>query len=125
MPLETGRESLADCLADVKERVGAAQDVLAIDLVQAVVRAVISGRTSGIVEVIYYLLSGVRAAPGNVKSDFRTLLLNLFENVSSGSLTRRLSSQGPRALRAGPKIRLKPDVRRPASPKQTKTRLLG
>ena len=87
MPLEAGRESLADRLAYVKERVGAAQDVLAIDLVQAVVRAVISGRTSGIVEVIYYLLCGVRAAPGNVKSDDRTLLPNLFENVSSGSLT--------------------------------------
>ena len=88
MSVEAGRESLTDRLTDVKERVGAAQDVLAIDLVQAVVRAVISGRTSGIVEVIYYLLCGVRAVPGNVKSDDRTLLLNLFENISSGSLTR-------------------------------------
>lgn len=88
MPLEAGRESLTDRLTDVKERVGVPQDVLAIDLVEAVVRAVISGWTSGIVEVIYYLLYGVRAVPGNVKSDDRTLLLNLFENVSSGSLTR-------------------------------------
>ena len=73
MLLEAFRESLLGSLAYVQKRIGIAEDVLTIDLVKAIVLAIVTRRTAAVIQLSNDLLWGVRALPNDRELQRRSL----------------------------------------------------